>query len=542
MPSAAGTRRQAGFLPWAIERTVGKRKDQLVNLQMSRLLRAVLGAWLLAAAFGSALWWSIPQAEAQTGSAQYTVYLPLLRRSGAPTEPPPPPPPPASGGFFFADTVKHNNAAIVIDGRGGMHAAYTYFTPDAEHPPAVYAYCPGPASACAEPAAWSRVALADLVDEVQLALTPAGRPRLLIVGAESGTGGSVHQYAACDANCTSAAAWSLTPIVTTYNADEILANDLPQRSFAISPQGTVAFVANNRDYAHSEPDKYGAYYHACAANCSDADNWSATPLSKIYRDTWRFDYEVFKFPVLKFTADGEPRLLARVFALNDDGSAAENGIYYYGCAAACADATNWQRTFLIPSGDGAVPHPSWDLALASGAQPRIALFTGAGLEPAEYNHNLLYLYCETNCFDREQWGFHRVGVQAGSGLGADLELSAAGTPRIAWIDSVGELGYAWCDAACESDAPGWQQRIVETEAQLRAAHPQAIPPTCDGDVWSGLAPHLALDAAGNPLIAYDVAVEARCLYDDTPGDPTDPPQYRFEPIWRGARLSFFAQP
>jgi hypothetical protein len=81
---------------------------------------------------------------------------------------------------------------------------------------------------------------------------------------------------------------------------------------------------------------------------------------------------------------------------------------------------------------------------------------------------------------------------------------------------------------------------VETEAALRQNFPQAIPSGCDSDVWEGLAPVLSLDKNGNPRIAYDVSVEARCLYDD-PNDG-QPPYYKFIPVWRAARLTYFNQP
>ena len=40
-------------------------------------------------------------------------------------------------------------AGSAVDRNGGMHMAFTVFASVGEHPPAVYAYCPGPAASCA---------------------------------------------------------------------------------------------------------------------------------------------------------------------------------------------------------------------------------------------------------------------------------------------------------------------------------------------------------------------------------------------------------
>jgi hypothetical protein len=236
-------------------------------------------------------------------------------------------------------------------------------------------------------------------------------------------------------------------------------------------------------------------------------------------------------------------MIARVFALNEDGSDAPDGLYYYACDADCHTASNWQRGFLLATGDGAAPYPSWDLALASGDRPRVALFTGAGLSPDSVNNRLLYLFCESGCLNRDNWDFDYVLPAGGPGIGADLELDAQDRPRIAWLGADGDLEYGWCNTQCENPAAAaWTALTVETEQALKQEHPQAIPPHCDTDAWNGLAPALKLDTAGNPRIAYDVAVKARCYYDDTPGDPSDPPTVKFESIWRGVHYTFFLQP
>lgn len=504
------------------------------------LIRALIPAYaLLLAALQP---WSAPRAAAQADKP-YSVFLPLARNAGTTT--PPPPPPGGKGSLFLNKAIKNASADVAVDARGGMHAVYAHFIPDADNPRAVYAYCPAPASNCASAAGWQMVSLLEHVSEVQLQLTAAGQPRLLIVSTSTVyNGGKDYWYAACDGGCASAGAWSLTRIVSswgtsTYDVDE---QNRPQRTFALDPQGRPRFLYQDRNYFYAEPDHIGVYYVACDERCDDAGQWTQTEITYELNQPYRFDNEVMDYPALVFDANGGARVVANVFALNPDGSDAPDGLYYYECDSGCDSIDSWQRTFLLPPGSGSVPAPSWDLALDANGHPRIALFTGGGLSPDTFNYQLLYLYCDGGCLDSNQWNFNNVGLGGSNGQSADLELNAQGDPRIAWISSIGDLGYAWCDGACEADPAPWHQRTVETEAAVRQQNPQAIPPHCDSDTWNGIAPTLALDPSGAPRIAYDVAVNARCYYDDTPNNPTDPPTIRFEPIWRGVHLSFFPQP
>lgn len=471
-----------------------------------------------------------------------TIYLPLVR--GGQGDAPPTPTPAQRGARFLEAQLKNHSADVAIDGAGGIHAAYAHYTPSAENPRAVYTFCTAGPSGCAGAAAWQSVALGERVREVQLELTAAGTPRLLIVSEDAERGGREHWYLACDQRCGEAASWVGALVVTSYNAEAVTDDDQPQRSFALDPQGRPAFLYNDRNYQYAEPDLYGAYYASCAANCTDADSWSTTGLSRIYRDTFSFDYEKMNYQALRFTPDGKARFIARVYALNADGSNAEYGLYYYGCDADCADASNWRRRFLVPTGGGAAPHPSWDLAFDGAGRPRVALFMGDSITPEDFVNQLLYLACDAaDCLaPGDTWDFSQVLNVKGAGQGADVEVDGQGRPRLAWIDAGGDLGYAWCETDCASEGAVWKRQVVETEAQLRAANPQAIPSHCRNDLWNGLAPVLTLDAGGSPRIAYDVAVSADCYYDTTPNDPSDPPTVRFEPIWRGARLVFFPQP
>jgi hypothetical protein len=129
-------------------------------------------------------------------------------------------------------------------------------------------------------------------------------------------------------------------------------------------------------------------------------------------------------------------------------------------------------------------------------------------------------------------------VGEGHGEMAALALDPDGHPRMAFRTSGGELAYAWCDESCESlDQTGWQATLVEGQGDLSAARPVALPFTCDGEVWEGLAPQMALLPDGRALVAYDVSVEGRCLYQEF-GEPEI--TYEFHQLWRGARMVTFA--
>jgi hypothetical protein len=167
------------------------------SLLSPRIWKALLTCALLLAC-GSLVGMVKAQSQATT-----RIYLPMLRgeeRIPDNQPPPPPPPPPADRGAFFLNTAIANNSAdVAVDANGGMHTAYAHFVPTAENPRAVYSFCLGGAAACAQPAAWQSVALGERVREVQLDLTAAGLPRLLIVSDEAERGGIEHAYAECNA-------------------------------------------------------------------------------------------------------------------------------------------------------------------------------------------------------------------------------------------------------------------------------------------------------------------------------------------------------
>ena len=99
-----------------------------------------------------------------------------------------------------------------------------------------------------------------------------------------------------------------------------------------------------------------------------------------------------------------------------------------------------------------------------------------------------------------------MGLPEYYGKDVDLAFDSQSRPRLAYyVDaSPYALGYAWCNASCESTSASWQSRLTETSEQLNASVPVPRQPGCTLSSWyPGLLPALVLDAAGSPRIAYD---------------------------------------
>ena len=380
---------------------------------------------------------------------------------------------------------------------------------------------------------WQRVNLGGPVDSVQLALTPAGKPRILAIGPDDETLYTLYWYGECDAQCLSADSWQFVHVTSVYDTIDLTGYYLPERSFALDPQGRPRFVFNNTDYL-TEPDLYGGYYAACDSGCLDAGNWSVTRFThQLMDDIYLLDHEAISSPSLTFTTDGRPRVVAHLFAAEFTGD--ENGVYYFACDAGCEDDANWKRAWVFERGGG--PYPFWDIAVDKQNRPRIAVYKEGTLD--DTGRRLYYLSCDAQCESSGSWSAVNLGLPQQYGDGVDLELDAQGRPRMAYMDGSDNLRYSWCDAGCTA-AENWQHGVVDLSSDLEAEYPVARPVTCDAGLWDTYAPALALDAQGNPRIVYDGSYKARCQYVD-PNDPTDVYD-RFHEIWHSVRLVAFAQP
>lgn len=425
-------------------------------------------------------------ADAPGVTAATRLYLPLITapHGAAPVpQPQPEPPAPQQGGFFVGGATDWAyNPRLALDAAGGAHLVY-YVTGETADgvAPAYYAYC-APNAACAEPTAWSRVALATDVQAVHLVLTSAGNPRVLIGAVADGRGAPI-TYAVCDAACTTPEGWR-SAVVAATGAITVGTSTEQTRPFALDAAGNPRFVYYDD---RAGMDHVGTFYAFCDTNCTDPASWRETLLVP----------DRMLAPTLQMTPAGGPRLLAGV------SSDAEGGrLIYAACDTGCADGAQWGGLQLLPLGTG---ERSWSLQLDAMGRPRIAFSMG---ELSQGGRQLFYLACEADCTTEAQWNAAPVGLGTDDGRDPDLALDAQGRPRIAYraADPSG-LGLAWCDANCTDGTRAWQSRIVERSTQLDTDYPIPPPARCMGGAVSGwlggFTPSLVIDGAGRALIGYD---------------------------------------
>lgn len=515
---------------------------------MKRLVRAFASRSLLALALTLTCGvWAVRAAPAAQPAAANQVFLPLVVQAGRPadqpTQPTPPTgpttppatptpvtptPPPTRNGFFVLDDWLTYNAASAIDAKGGMHLAF--YASDEGHQgeprnqAAYYTYCGAGTAACADPSAWSALVQIDtLVNEVQVAATSDGRPRLLI--RRNGSRGYEYDYWACEQGCTDGQSWSGL-LVTEAAGVEQSNTRFPQRSFALDSQGRPRFVWSN---GWGNRRSHGLYYAWCdAADCAQPDTWQHLVLATRDDKTTTADYAS-----LVFNGD-KPRLVTRI---NYSGLPVETR--YYECDRDCSYRYDWDYSVLRhPEGK---QWANWDLALDANGKPRVALYEPAGVD-ITVGGRLFYAWCDTNCHSADA-PFQMAQVAGGEGQSVDLAFDANGRAHMVYdAGQRGILGELWCDASCTS-ADAWQRRILETSEQLTQELAPASPLTCDQQerVWFDAIPQVAFDAQGKLVVAYDATNYARC-YTVDPADPTHPVYSEVKRIWWAVRLSQFAQP
>ena len=435
-----------------------------------------------------------------------------------------------SAGHFFAPDQESASAVIAADAHGGLHAAHTGYDGPAKDI-VYYRHC---SSGCTDPLAWHTAELpVPGAIKVQLALTPAGAPRLMISSFSDGLGTTRGYYfAECDSDCSDAGNWAIGKVAASGEGllDGLFMYTIPERSFALDEHGNPLFVIADANYL-VEPDHYGAFLIACTANCTEGSNWTETNLALHNEMPYRM--EQFGQPVLATAPGGMIAVLASIHAL-DPGTLEEApyAVYYLACREGCDDRRNWVRTKVIDPGFGSYPNPSWDLVLSPEGQPRAAFFAGERMEQKDLDHLLIYMWCDASCESEANWYGNVVGPAVGDGESPDLAINGRGQPRIAFVTEDDGLGVVWCDDNCQSNDGKWTAERVEASAVAAAARPTALPFHCDGEIWSGFMPALAL-SGDTPWFTYDLTVNGRCLYKDFQ-EPI--PTAVFNEIWRGSRV------
>ena len=180
---------------------------------------------------------------------------------------------------------------------------------------------------------------------------------------------------------------------------------------------------------------------ACEADCASGLNWTETQIGP----NTLYEYEVFEYPSLAFTASGQPRVAAMIDPLGGD-----TAFYYVACDSNCGDVNQWQRVKLFERDSG--PYVSWDIEVDKNDRPRIAFYKGATLDNT--GERLYFASCNSNCLNDAAWQKLNLGLNSGVGKHPDLEFNPQDQPRIAYIRSLGDgLGYISCNTGCEG-TPG----------------------------------------------------------------------------------------
>jgi hypothetical protein len=458
-------------------------------------------------------------AEAQEAApaAQNPVFIPLAVKPGGGTTPPPPPPtkpPVVAGGVFLHQNPQTVSADVAVDSRGGLHAAYAGYVGYGSVSPGYYMYCDGSAK-CTNPDAWKGVmfgsAKEDYIVKVELALTAAGQPRLLLYNDYNGR---IFSYAACNADCANPANWAVADITRVQWDTDLDTFEYSYHAFALDPQGRPRFIYED----HYGSIHNGLYYVFCDAGCTDSANWYEENISA----GPDYDGDRVQTPALKFTSQGQPRIITQLYSV--DQSLPE-GVYYFSCDAGCDQKANWQRTRIFDRGNG---HASWTLALDAQNRPRVAFYQGE--MPGGAGYRLYYAWCNSACTSAASWAKAPVGLPQHQGEDPALVLDGQGRPRIAYtMPALEGIGYLWCDSQCESRAGQWQRRLVEPMSELNTDNPIPPPFDCSLATWSGVRPQLALGPTGNPFVGYE-------------GERIFGGSCTAKVGWRSARFAFFPKP
>jgi hypothetical protein len=396
---------------------------------------------------------------------------------------------------------------IAIDAAGGVHAVYAANAVDQQgRRPAYYAYCD---ANCDSTGRFTAVPLSDGLGDAQIQLTPAGKPRIVLAAQPNSTATVQHQYWSCDNNCLQPASWAGTAVVEA-GVPFFPSNSEGTQSFALDAQGRPRFLFQSNAVG-SGVALSGTYLASCDSGCSSAGQWSVNKL----------DDNEWKNSALAINAQGLPRIAYSIVELIEPYLPVFN---YLECATPDCSAGSSRTPLVVTTTAGTMSTSTFSMRLTTSGAPRIALYAGTGTGGNLAPNRLFYLSCDAASCTQQvgDWGALDVGLPDAYGEeGVDLALDAQNRPRIALHAPVpvDELAYAWCDAQCESNSQGWQSKLLpsakaaEAEMGLPAQMgcPECIPPIppCPNAYWlGGLWPTMALDRNGNPVIAYEVQLQA----------------------------------
>jgi hypothetical protein len=205
---------------------------------------------------------------------------------------------------------------------------------------------------------------------------------------------------------------------------------------------------------------------------------------------------------LVFNASDRPR------AVGKDSNSGK--LLYLECNGNCTLSSGWSVVALATVGDYYDDY-GYSLRLDAQGHPRVAYYK------ADTDNSLYYAWSNANSTTIAGWHTYSLDLPPYDySRSVDLAIDSQGRPRVAFATEAGDLGYALCISQCQSTLAEWQYRLVETAAELEAAYPVVLGPTCISGVWEieGYT-SLALDTADRPAISYHVRQAQLCQ--DYPG-------------------------
>ncbi len=326
---------------------------------------------------------------------------------------------------------------LEVDAAGGIHIALSSITSEGFH----YIYCePG----CSGSGQVHEVPFTSTGygSTVALDLDPQGKPHILVNG--HGTLG----YAFCDGDCRVDSGWKYG-VLTSFEPYGETDREVSGNGLAVGPDGRAHFLLHGARALIGQV--HSTWYYTCASNCHLAGNWSGSLIEP---------EQNYTYSDLHVRPDGV--LVAGMIAELNYDLGMENSLgAYMECHADCARGENWLAVGLTDAYDGFwqdVP-PAISLELDAGGNPRLAMLAMDEAGAA----TLLWLHCDAaDCLDGNSWNGQVLLDESGYsfGAGVDLELDAAGNPRITYT-VLGTIMNAVCSADC-TGAGDWQLEMIES--------------------------------------------------------------------------------
>jgi hypothetical protein len=392
---------------------------------------------------------------------------------------------------FFLPTPEPRNTQvprIEIDSKRGVHAVYPAYAGGG----AFYAYCPND---CVDPKAMKVVELPaeGVPDTAMLALTPDGRPRVLIP-----TYLRLY-YAECDRNCTDGANWMTSVIVDHQSAQQVTGDAL-----AVDSQGRPRFLMHTYEaYLGVGQKEPHTYYAQCDQNCSNPASWQVDSIQD----------QMWTYSTLRF--DEQDRAHLAMVVISPASSVKQ--LAYARCDSSCNTADGWNGVLLAPALEISTAElkPSVSLALTSTGGVRMAGLT----MPEPGARALTYFECDQAC-DQDNWSWGNLSEAYELGSGVDIAVDAKDRPRLVFTLN-SNIGLYHCDESqCVSENANWELAKVEFASDLT---PDTIIlwPNCIADAWVLHDPTIALTADGSARVGY-VATDISGGFNPKP-DPTMTP-------------------